>query len=779
MNVPIKAPNCQSDTSYCKFGSETLLRLLPVFEDQIEGVMKSDDIEYVHKMRVTSRRLRAALPLFRFCFPGKEFKQWASQLKKITRLLANARDLDVQIAFIEQYTKKLKTAAEKACLETLLKDQKNCRESIQLSVVSGLQKLEASGVLQRTREFCEEIVAEQSSAPFDSDQVLEKAHWHISFRLDDFLSMEKYVYLENKKLKHHQMRIYAKKLRYTMEAFAPLYKNKLAKEIKTITAFQDVLGEMHDCDVWEEYIPKFIDKTKTEIKSKENKKEAASKFEKTLFNLLAYIKDQRRDHYNQFVCLWSKSENDDFFVKLRKTTDGGLTVTKAKTKQSLANPDVKIAVLSDVHANLHALEKVFEDAERRGVEVFLNAGDSIGFGPYPNEVIEMLCEKNVLGVVGNYDLEVIEGKAKAKGEKKIAWEFAKKELAKSCESYLYSLPHELRFEVAGKKLFVTHGSPKSIEEHIYHDTPVEQLTALADAAKADVIIVGHSHDQFLRQAGKFCFVNPGSVGRPGDGNPQTAYAILSFNPFNVKLIRLDYEVTVAADALRKKALPESFAQMLLRGVSLEAITEEDHTIEDAMVQHCKETSEASQEISKTYWQDTEHYMQVTRLALEIFDGLTDAHHLGKRERCWLECAAILHDAGLSKNRKSHHKESAKLILNDTRLPFTSQERRIVASIARYHRKGFPKPKHYNLATLDPLTVNKVKILAGILRVADGLDYTHQSTVKSLNIRWTTKRVIAEYISDSELTLEEQAFNKKKDLFEKVFARKMVLIWKQQ
>ena len=737
--------------------------------------MKSDDIEYVHKMRVTSRRLRAALPLFRVCFPGKEFKQWANQLKKITRQLANARDLDVQIAFIEQYTKKLKTATEKAYLETLLKDHKNCRESIQSSVVSGLEKIEASGILQSISNFCEQISTEQSNASFNSNQVIEKAHWHISFRLDDFLSMEKYVYLENKQLKHHQMQIYAKKLRYTMEAFAPLYKDKLTKEIETITAFQDVLGEMHDCDVWLAYIPKFIDKTKAKIKAKEE----STKFEKALLNFLAYIKGQRRDHYNQFVRLWTKNKNNNFFVKLRKTTNTGLTMSKAKTKQLLANPDVKIAVLSDVHANLQALEKVFEDAEGRGVEIFLNAGDSIGFGPYPNEVVEMLCEKNVLSVVGNYDLEVIEGKAKAKGEKKIALEFAKKELAKSCEGYLQSLPHELRLEIAGKKLLMTHGSPRSIEEHIYHDTPVEQLTALADTAKAEVIIVGHSHDQFLNQADGFCFVNPGSVGRPGDGNPQTAYAILSFNPFNVELIRLDYDIAAAAGALRKKALPESFAQMLLRGVSLEAIIEEDCTEEDAMVQNCKETAEASQEISKTYWQDTEHYTQVTRIALEIFDGLTDVHHLGKRERCWLECAAILHDAGLSKNRRGHHKESAKLILNDTRLPFTSQERRIVASIARYHRKGLPKQKHYNLATLDRVTVHKVKILASLLRVADGLDYTHQSIVKNLNIKVDTKRIIAQCVSETESTLEEQAFNKKKDLFEKVFARKMVLVWKRQ
>ena len=259
---------------------------------------------------------------------------------------------------------------------------------------------------------------------------------------------------------------------------------------------------------------------------------------------LSYIKEKRKNQYTQFVRLWNKNKNNEFFVQLSKTTKAGLTMNKAKTKQLLANPEVKIAVLSDIHANLQALEKVFEDAEERGLEIFLNAGDSIGFGPYPNEVIEMLCEKNVLSVVGNYDLEVIKGKTKAKGEKKLALQFARKELAKSCKSYLQSLPRELRLEVAGKKLFVTHGSPESIEEHIYHDTPVEHLKALADNAKADVIIVGHSHEQFLRQADGVCFVNPGSVGRPGDGNPQTAYAILSFNPFNVELIRLDYDVTV-------------------------------------------------------------------------------------------------------------------------------------------------------------------------------------------------------------------------------------------
>ena len=182
-----------------------------------------------------------------------------------------------------------------------------------------------------------------------------------------------------------------------------------------------------------------------------------------------------------------KTKRTGFFTQLRQTINTEVaSKNEEKIKKVLMNPDVKIAVLSDIHANLQALERVFADAESRGIDVFLNAGDSIGFGPCPNEVVELLCEKNVLSIVGNFDLEVIEGKAKAKGEKNLALKFARKELAKSCEFYLFSLPHELRLEVAGKKLLVTHGSPESIEEHIYQDTPIERLKTLADEAKADV-----------------------------------------------------------------------------------------------------------------------------------------------------------------------------------------------------------------------------------------------------------------------------------------------------
>ncbi len=776
MNVPINPQRCQVNPSYCKFGSETILKLLDVFENQIYGVIENKDSECVHKTRVASRRVRAALPVFRFCFPRKDYKKWKSEIKNITRLLADSRDLDVQIAFVQQYIEKIGSLIEKASLDILLQNHKNRRNNIQPKLVYGIRKLKESYTLEEIKMLCHQSISIRSMATFDKTIILEKARWNIACGLRNFLDMEEYVNKENEKQKHHEMRIYAKKLRYTMEIFAPMYKNALTNEIDTIKKFQDTLGEMHDCDVWIDYIPKFIEEAKTNptiINAG-----TIADLEQALSNFIILIKDERKKHYTQFVHLWEENQKENFFPQLIAATNTELIQAEEKTMKIITNSNAKIAVLSDIHANINALERVVRDAEEHGASLLVNAGDSIGFGPCPNEVVKLLCEKNVLSILGNYDVEVIEGKIKDKGQKNLAFQFAKKELSKSCKNYLNSFPRERRMEVAGKKLLITHGSPESIEEHIYCNTPVERLKAIAETAKADVIILGHTHEQFWRQVNGVSFVNPGSVGRPGDGNPQAAYAILSFDPFKVDLIRIDYDVTAAADALRKKELPQSFAQMLLQGVTLDIVNKEDEKKKEALIQNYKETVNSCRDFALKYWKDAEHSSQVTQLSLRFFDCLAILHKLGNRERCWLECASILHDIGLSKGRGGHNKETAKLILNDTQLPFSSQERQIVASIARYHRKGLPKRNHYNLAGLDRVSINQIKVLASFLRVADGLDYTHQSIVKRLNIKEDTDCVIAEYESGNKSILEEQAFNKKKDLFEKVFARTLVLLWKQ-
>jgi citrate lyase gamma subunit len=176
--------------------------------------------------------------------------------------------------------------------------------------------------------------------------------------------------------------------------FTVIRKQACTEEIETVKAFQDVLGEMHDCDVWTQYIPKFIQETNAKTKPKRKKKTSTSKTEKRFINFLNYVKQKRKEHYIEFVSLWDKNKEKGFFIQLRKKVNADFGERdEEKIKHVLANPDVKIAVLSDVHANLQALESVFQDAEERGVDVFLNAGDSIGFGSCPNEVVELLMRE--------------------------------------------------------------------------------------------------------------------------------------------------------------------------------------------------------------------------------------------------------------------------------------------------------------------------------------------------------------------------------------------------
>jgi CHAD domain-containing protein len=350
MNTPSTSPTCNVATNYCRFGSQTLLKLLAGFENLIDGVIENVDIEYVHKTRVTSRRLRAAMPIFEKCFPEKKFKAWSRETKKVTKLLSEARDLDVQIAFIEQYIKKLESTSEKDVLNSLLREHKTKRKNIQFAVIEGIEKLKTSGIINEIREHCKSIESEKSIKNFES-LLLEKAHWHISFRLDDFLSMEKYVHLEKEKLRHHEMRVYAKKLRYTMEIFSLLYATSLEEQIATMKTFQDVLGEIHDYDVWIEYIPTI----KGKIKKTKNRNQTT--IDQALRNFSNFVKERRRKNFCQFVSLYENKNKENFFENLRKTTNTELaTATQKSLNQTLANPKVKIAVISDVHANLQALE---------------------------------------------------------------------------------------------------------------------------------------------------------------------------------------------------------------------------------------------------------------------------------------------------------------------------------------------------------------------------------------------------------------------------------------
>jgi putative phosphoesterase len=753
----------QDDSGYCLFGAETLLTRIQELENQIEGTKKNEDIEFVHKLRVASRRVRAALKIFEECLPTNHVKIWKKTIKNLTACSGAARDADVLIAFLENYSTHVDSRATRG-LEHLIAMQKTRRSAMQSDLVKVLGSLETSGVLADMSASCRTTKAneERENPSIKTLSTYERAHNHMVARLNELLKLARFVHDQSAVTKHHELRIAAKRLRYTMEIFSTIYRNELRDEIALLKQFQDVLGEMHDYYVWSQ-----------DLRAHRQEIPADAKY--GMNRLLVYLGIQRRSRYMNFVSLWDDAEARRFFTKIRQRTDTGPT---SDIIRQLLDTERRIALISDIHGNLDALKAVVQDAKKSGLKLFLNAGDAVGFGIYPNQVVQALQSPMFLSVIGNVDLEILGAlRLPKRNRSRCAEKLAIKELSRSNVAYLQALPQELRIRVGGKNVLVTHGSLDSVEEHIYPDSPEKRLEEIAAKASADIIITGHTHLQMNRNANGVAFVSPGSVGRPVDGDYRAEYAVLSFNPLTVEFRRVNYDVDALADEMRKKSQPESHVQVILRGIHLNNIKKQEQALIKKRLWKSRSTVRRVRNVAGNILSDQSHAEQDRKLALMIFDRTKRLHSLGTEERYWLECAAILHDIGLYRKRKRHHKLSLRFILNDPALPFTQKERYIIGSIARYHRKAFPNNKHFNLNPLSETEKEKVAVLSSILRVADALDYSHRSVVKKVKVGSLPDRMVLECLVSGRHYLEDQSVSKNKGLFEQVFKSDLAIVWK--
>ena len=169
-------------------------------------------------------------------------------------------------------------------------------------------------------------------------------------------------------------------------------------------------------------------------------------------------------------------------------------------------------------------------------------------------------------------------------------------------------------------------------------------------------------------------------------------------------------------------------------------------------------------------EDPAHSLQVARLALDLFDATAERHHLGDDARETLEAAALLCNVGLFLSHAQHHKHSYYVIRGTDRLAgFTDHEVERIALVARYHRKSEPKSKHPEFAALDEADQHLVRCLAGLLRVAIGLDRNHGARVKDVVVQDDGERLvlIVEPVAGEDIGLELYAAGSRKDLLEAV------------
>jgi len=523
----------------CWYAVQKLPSLLDAFSSEIAGVQEAQDIEYIHRMRVASRRLRAALPLFSTCFGEKQYTKWMRELTGITRALGQARDADVQIAWLEKSLKRLRKEGDavadrtktgnpsmEPALRFLLLDLQKRRGNLQKRVLSALSVLEKSRVITEMQDAFSSLKV--STGPGTGRLALHGippvAAFRISRRLMTLLSFEPWVKDPEAVAEHHATRIAAKKLRYTMEVYGLIYRQGLKKPLARVKKLQEILGDVHDCDVWIDHITEILLRERSLLRSG---KKAGQPDTSTIASLKEVLKDresERKRRYRQFVTSWYAFVRAHIWEDLRTTLDESRKV-RFRPRSPAAEDETRAAV----------------------------------------------------------DL-----------------------LAREC---------------------------------------------------------------------------PGTL---------------------------------------------------------------------------------------------DHSRQVTRLALGLFDELQSLHDLGPRERFLLGSAGLLHDIGWKDGDAGHNKRGAEQVIADERLPFDLAERGMVALLVLSHRGKVRLASHPYFPLLSPEIQKKIRILAAILRVADGLDYPHRGSVTGFTCSVNPDTVICTVSGTGDLSTERERACHKADLFRQVFYHDLVI-----
>lgn len=243
---------------------------------------------------------------------------------------------------------------------------------------------------------------------------------------------------------------------------------------------------------------------------------------------------------------------------------------------------MRIAVFSDIHANLAAMQAVRTDIERGGFDHVVCLGDIGGYASQPNETQSEIMAMGCPVVMGNYD-ESVGSDLEDCGchyvkdfdikMSTISFRWTRDNTSSENKAWLRSLPRDIRMEVEGQRILFCHGSPRSTTEYLFlerSDGFLRQFVAGGkDDAAADMIMFGHTHVPFHREVDGAHFVNVGSVGRPKDGDPRAGYCALTILPDRVETeqIRVEYDVEQTARRLVEAGLPEFFADYLRSGGS--------------------------------------------------------------------------------------------------------------------------------------------------------------------------------------------------------------------
>ena len=243
----------------------------------------------------------------------------------------------------------------------------------------------------------------------------------------------------------------------------------------------------------------------------------------------------------------------------------------------MIGPDMDaVAVITDIHANLAALEAALQRIEDLGIERTFCGGDLVGYGPHPNEVCALIEARGIPTIYGNYDYAIgrdltdcgcayVDQRDRDLGQQSVDWTLA--HTTPQAKAFMRDLPFDLRFVVGDADVHLVHGSPRKVNEYLFEDKPERLYQRLARAEDAGTLVFGHTHKPWIHEYGGVLFVNCGSVGKPKDADPRGGFAVLQPDGHHVRahIERFPYDAVAVAREVSASGLPTEYADKLVTG----------------------------------------------------------------------------------------------------------------------------------------------------------------------------------------------------------------------
>lgn len=234
----------------------------------------------------------------------------------------------------------------------------------------------------------------------------------------------------------------------------------------------------------------------------------------------------------------------------------------------------RVAVVTDIHGNAVALAAALERIESLGIEQIYCGGDLVGYGPRPDEVCREIEERRIPTIYGNYDYAIgrdledcgcayVTQHDRELGQQSVEWTLAHTD--ERSKAFMRALPFDLRFALGGRRVRLVHGSPRKVNEYLFEDKPARTFERIAAGADCDVLVFGHTHKPWVAEYGGVLFVNCGSVGKPKDGDPRAAFAVLeaASTGTEVTIERVEYDAESVAREVAAAGLPGEYAEKLV------------------------------------------------------------------------------------------------------------------------------------------------------------------------------------------------------------------------